>query len=78
MKFAPCTVNLMPRYYYKIYPLLTTRSRRAIRRKKTRSGRDYLWFPSVKLLNSLVKKTGYSRTYLKEQLMIERDYLLRE
>ena len=77
-KFPPKTVYLTVRYYYQIYPLLSTCSRRSMRRKVTRMGKDFIWFPSNRLLNSLVKKTGFSREYLKNQLMVERDYLLRE
>jgi hypothetical protein len=61
----------------KAYYRLSTRSRRAISRKKTHFGRDYLYSPRGTLLNRLSLEFGMSREQVHSLLMQEREYILR-
>lgn len=62
----------------KAYYRLSTRSRRAITRKKTHFGRDYQYSPRGTLLNRLSRELGMTREQVYSQLMQERAYLLKQ
>lgn len=59
-----------------LYPRLSTCSRRAIRRKKGRFGRDYDYRPYGNLVRRLANETGNSSEWVVDQLLKEREYLL--
>lgn len=59
-----------------VYPLLSTRSRRAITKRKKRYGRDYEYRPRITLVNRLVEELGLSHEQVLDQISAERRYLL--
>lgn len=60
-----------------LFPLLCTRSRRAIRRNiKGSYGKPYVYNPRGDLIENLANKTGMSKERVYEQLMRERRYLI--
>jgi hypothetical protein len=59
-----------------LYPRLSTRSRRAIRRKKGRYGRSYEYRPYSNLVNRLSRETGQTPEWVLDQLAKEQDYLM--
>lgn len=59
-----------------LYPKLSTRSRRAIRKTKTSFGRTYFYKPRGHLLERLSKETGLDVEAVYNQLMKERAYLV--
>lgn len=59
------------------YPKLSTRSRRAIVREKTKWGRPYYYRPRANLMMRLSRETGMTVGQVYNQLMVERLYLLR-
>jgi hypothetical protein len=59
-----------------LYRKLSTRSRRAIRRKISRFGRPYEYRPRGNLLKRLSEESGLSKEQVLEKLMEERGYLL--
>lgn len=58
------------------YPKLSTRSKRAISRKKTVFGESYQYSPRANLLERLGKVLGLSKSATYSLLMEEREYLL--
>lgn len=61
----------------KLYPRLSTRSRRAMTKTVGRFGRVYYYKPRGTLLQRLSSETGLSIEDVYNQLMKERNYLLR-
>mgnify|MGYP001828678476 CR=1 FL=1 len=59
------------------YPLLSTRSKRAMLREKSSYGADYHYRPRGHLLQRLSIETGLSAEDCYQQLLKERDYLLK-
>jgi len=59
------------------YPLLGTRSKRALTREKSSYGADYHYRPRGNLLQRLSRETGLSPEDCYQQLLKERAYLLR-
>jgi hypothetical protein len=59
-----------------LYPKLSTRSRRAIRKEKGRWGHPYDYRPRGNLLSRLAFETGLSKEQVYDQLLKERHYLL--
>jgi len=62
----------------KAYPLLSTRSRRAIRREKTNFGKPYQYIPKGRLLVRLSRELGIEKEAVYNLLMQERAYLLNQ
>lgn len=60
------------------YFLLSTRSRRAIVKTKGRFGRDYQYSPRYRLLQRLSRELGMSISGAYGQLLLEREYLLKQ
>ncbi len=60
------------------YFKLSTCSKRAISRKKTRFGRDYQYSPRGRLLERLARELNMSKGAVLSQLMQEREYLLNQ
>lgn len=66
----------------KLYPLLSTRSKRALVRryyrqsKKHRVGQPMCYNPRRKLIERLVRQSGMTEAQVIEQLFKEREYLL--
>jgi hypothetical protein len=60
------------------YHRLSTCSKRAISRRKTRFGRPYVYVPRGRLLTRLSKELGMSKSAIYNLLMEERDYLLKQ
>lgn len=61
-----------------LYPLLSTCSKRALLRSKKRYGNPYRYSPRGTLLQRLSTETGMSMTEVYNQLMKERDYLIKD
>lgn len=61
----------------KLYPLLSTCSKRALRRTKKRWGHRYDYRPMPTLLNRLSVETGMTKEMVRDQLMQEREYILK-
>lgn len=61
----------------RLYPLLCTRSRRAIKRRKKGFGRPYTYNPRGDLIFRLARETGMTYAAVYDQLMKEREELLR-
>ncbi len=59
-----------------IYPLLSTRYRRAMLRIGGRFGRYEIYVPRGHLLNRLEQQTGLSADAILEQVQKERNFLL--
>jgi hypothetical protein len=59
------------------YPLLGTRSRRALLRHKGRWGHRYQYSPKAALLHNLAEKLGWNIESVQQQLLQERAYLLK-
>lgn len=59
------------------YPLLQKNSKLAIRRKKWRWGRNYFYNPRIDLLERLAYQLGWTEEQVREQLMREREFLLK-
>lgn len=59
-----------------LYPRLSTRSRRAIRRTKKSYGRPYEYRPYGNLVKRLSNETGQSSEWVMDQLLKEREFLL--
>lgn len=60
------------------YFRLSTCSKRAISRKKTRFGRPYQYVPRGRLLIRLSRELGMTKEAVYQQLMRERAYLLKQ
>lgn len=60
-----------------LYPRLSTRSRRAIKRSRGRWGNPYEYRPRGNLVARLAREMGWSREQVYDRLAEERDYLLR-
>jgi len=56
--------------------LLSTRSRRAIRKRQGRFGKPYMYSPRGNLLERLSTKLNISKSEAYNQLMKEREFLL--
>ena len=69
---------MSPKMELKAYYRLSTRSRRAICRKKTHFGRDYRYSPRGTLLDRLSRELGMSKEQVYSQLMQEREHLLKQ
>jgi len=61
-----------------LYPLLSTCSKRSLLKTKNRGQRDYLYNPRGKLLERLATETGLSKAQVYEQLLQEREYLIKK
>jgi len=61
-----------------LYPLLSTRSRRALLKTKNRGQRDYVYNPRGNLLERLATETGLSKAQVYDQLLQEREYLIKQ
>lgn len=61
----------------KLFPRLSTRSRRAIQRTKKRGGDPYIYRPRGTLMARLAQETGMSVTEVYRQLLREREVLIR-
>lgn len=61
-----------------LFPLLSTRSQRAILREKKRYGHPYKYNPRGDLLERLSEQTGMTKEECYSQLVKERKFLLRE
>lgn len=59
-----------------LYPRLSTRSRRAIRRVKKRWGQPYEYRPRGNLLRRLANETGQTLEWVFDRLLEERAYLI--
>jgi hypothetical protein len=59
------------------YPLLSTRSRRAIAKTKMSFGRTYNYSPRSTLLTRLSRELGMSREAVYSLLLQEREYILK-
>lgn len=59
------------------YPLLGTRSRRALKREKTNFGHRYHYNPRGNLLSRLAQDLGMTTDAVHAQLMKERAYLIK-
>lgn len=69
----------MIRYSYlnlELFPLLSTRSRRAICRVRTKGGRPYDYRPRITLIRRLAHETGMSEYEVMEKLREERKRIL--
>ena len=53
----------------KLYPKLSTNSKRALRRQKKEWGHPYHYEPRLKLLKRLSQETGMSLTEVRNQLI---------
>jgi len=62
----------------KAYFLLSTCSRRALKRRKTHFGQPYQYVPRGPLLMRLSRELGMSKEGVYNQLMQEREYLLKQ
>lgn len=62
----------------KLYHQLSTRSRRAIKRTKRKTGYPYTYNPKGNLLERLARDNGMSIDEARHQLMREREELIRE
>lgn len=60
-----------------LYPLLSTRSKRAILRVRRRWGHPYIYTPKYELLSRLSQETGMSPDIVEQRLSEEREWLLR-
>lgn len=60
----------------KLYPKLSTRSKRAILRTTKRFGNPVTYNPRVCLLKRLSSETGLSEKEVRQQLIRERQWLL--
>jgi hypothetical protein len=69
--FATCTMKL------KFYPILCTRSRRALLRQRHQRRRNFTYQPSSRLLISLSDEFNMSKEEVAEQLHKEREFLLK-
>lgn len=58
------------------YARMSTRSRRAMTREKTRYGRQYVYFPRITLVRRLSRELGMSEEAVLDQIIREREYLL--
>ena len=58
------------------YARMSTRSRRAMLRKKTRHGRPYEYKPRITLLTRLSAELGMSIEEVLDQIVREREFLL--
>jgi hypothetical protein len=61
----------------KLYPLLCTRSRRAILRTKKKWGGRYHYSPRIELIINLSRKTGLTQDEIRDQLSKEREWLIK-
>jgi hypothetical protein len=59
-----------------IYPLLSTRSRRAISRARGKYGRPYDYRPRIDLINNLAADLRMSQDQVLDQIKRERDFIL--
>ena len=60
-----------------IYPLLNTRSKRAITRVNKRYGWYYTYNPRQILVSRLAQQLGWSHERVREQIRQERDFLIK-
>ena len=60
-----------------IFPLLCTRSRRAIRRTKGKFGHVYSYTPRADLVIRLSTKLGMTREDVLDQIQKEREYIIK-
>ena len=60
----------------KLYNMLGTKSRRAIRRTKKAFGHPYVYRPRSHLITRLSQQTGMTRTEVYNQLMAERQFFI--
>jgi hypothetical protein len=60
------------------YPLMSTRSKRAISRKVGRFGRPTKYSPRLQLILKVATKLGISKSSAYALLMQEREYFLKE
>lgn len=58
-----------------IYPKLSTRSRRAMLRKKKRWGHKYYYTPRSTLVLRLMEETGLTYLEVLQQISVEQKYL---
>lgn len=61
-----------------LYPMLSTRSRRAISRLKRRNGMPYYYRPRFPLLRRLSRETGWTIDQVYIRLMQEREIIIRQ
>ena len=61
-----------------LYPMLSTCSKRALLRSTKRYGHPYNYSPRGTLLQRLSDETGMSMTEVYNQLMKERQYLMKD
>lgn len=59
-----------------LYPLLSTTSKRAIRRKKKKLGHPYFYRPRKILLQRLAAQLGWTEQQVYDRLKEERRFLL--
>lgn len=60
------------------YARMGTRSRRAMRRAKTRRGQTYFYRPRITLVNRLAQELGMNREQVLDQIQKEREILLNQ
>jgi hypothetical protein len=59
------------------YPLLSTRSRRALQKRKGRWGHRYQYVPRANLIDRLARELNLPVEQVHEQLQRERNFLLK-
>jgi cytochrome c-type biogenesis protein CcmH/NrfG len=59
-----------------VYPLLKKESQRAMRRTKRRYGHPYYYTPQARLVRRLANQLGKTEDEIKEQIALERKFLL--
>lgn len=62
---------------FKIYPLLSTNSRRSMKKIKKRHRGYYGYFPRYRLLKRLMDTLGMSQTEVLNQIQREREALIK-
>lgn len=74
--------NELPRMELICYPLLSTTSKRTMRRrwrkKQYGAKRPYHYVPQYRLIKRLMQELGYTEAQIRQQIYEERLYLLRE
>jgi hypothetical protein len=61
-----------------LFPKLSTRSRRALKRIRGKFGRHYEYNPRPRLIQRLTRETGWTKEQVWEQLFREREYLIKD
>lgn len=60
-----------------VYPLLNTRSKRAMGRYKKRFGRYYVYHPRQVLINRLCRELNMSEKEVRQQIRKERRFIIK-